>query len=141
MADAVNRGLLQPNQPISAISYGLLNVLRQIALPHLRRRQKVYRRLHNACIFHKTAALPPGSLTQRVFARRWAFADPSDEPFASPTGMGSFPPTDCVPDPNIGANFIRDLYEKAADTNGVNPHLIQNAKAISGPTLHNQVYV
>mmetsp|Transcript_20672 Transcript_20672/g.62294 ORF Transcript_20672/g.62294 Transcript_20672/m.62294 type:complete len:388 (-) Transcript_20672:402-1565(-) len=48
----------------------------------------------------------------------WAFADPSDKPFSSPTGFGSFPPTDCVPDPNIGARFIRDLYEKANDTNG-----------------------
>lgn len=70
---------------------------------------------------------------------RWAFADPSDKPFSSPTGFGSFPPTDCVPDPNIGARFIRDLYEKANDTNGerfksqyhIHRHLIWSASSIN----------
>jgi putative glutathione S-transferase len=48
----------------------------------------------------------------------WTFADPSDPPFKSTTGHGSFPCDDCIPDPNVGAKYIRDLYEKAGDTNG-----------------------
>lgn len=50
---------------------------------------------------------------------RWTFANPSDPPFHSAGGYGSFPCDDCIPDPNVGAKFIRDLYEKAGDTNGV----------------------
>ena len=37
----------------------------------------------------------------------WAFADPKDPPFTSSTGHGSFPPIDCIPDPNVGATFVR----------------------------------
>ncbi|PNG99750.1 Glutathione S-transferase omega-like 2 [Tetrabaena socialis] len=48
----------------------------------------------------------------------WAFRDPSDPPLASSTGFGSFPGDGCVPDTVNGAKFVRDLYEKAADTTG-----------------------
>lgn len=53
-----------------------------------------------------------------LLCRRWAFADPSEPPRQSNGGYGSFPCDDCIPDPNIGAKYIRDLYEKAGDTNG-----------------------
>ena len=48
----------------------------------------------------------------------WAFASPSDAPFSSSAGYGSFPPSGCVPDTVNGAKFVRDLYELAHDTGG-----------------------
>lgn len=48
----------------------------------------------------------------------WAFADPQGPPLTSSNGFGSFPPNDCTTDPNIGAKFVRDLYENDNDTNG-----------------------
>lgn len=48
----------------------------------------------------------------------WTFASPDDPPFSSSTGFGSFDCRDCIPDPNVGAKSIRDLYDKVDDTNG-----------------------
>lgn len=48
----------------------------------------------------------------------WAFASPGDPPLSSSTGHGSFPCDGCVPDPINGARFVRDLYERSADTAG-----------------------
>lgn len=61
---------------------------------------------------------PAATRQPELSGRRWAFADPSEPPRQSAGGYGSFPCTDCIPDPNIGAKFIRDLYEKVDDTNG-----------------------
>jgi hypothetical protein len=36
--------------------------------------------------------------------------------------MGSFPPKACDLDPNIGAKYIRDLYEACDDTFGASEH-------------------
>lgn len=48
----------------------------------------------------------------------WAFADPSDEPFESPSGFGSFPPRDVIPDTVNNAKFVRDLYEMTGNDPG-----------------------
>jgi hypothetical protein len=48
----------------------------------------------------------------------WAFASPTDAPFSSSAGHGSFPPTGCIPDTVNGAKFVRDLYELAKDAGG-----------------------
>ena len=40
--------------------------------------------------------------------------------------MGSFPPKDIDADPNMGAKFVRDLYEACDDTFGeaIRPHML-----------------
>lgn len=49
----------------------------------------------------------------------WAFYQSNSQPpLSNPNGHGSFSPSGCDPDPNAGANFIRDLYEKSNDTLG-----------------------
>lgn len=50
----------------------------------------------------------------------WTFATPGDPPFKSSTGHGSFSTEGCIPDTvnKPPSKTIRDLYEKANDTNG-----------------------
>ncbi|GBF89678.1 glutathionyl-hydroquinone reductase-like [Raphidocelis subcapitata] len=48
----------------------------------------------------------------------WAFRAPGDPPISSSTGHGSFECDGCVPDPVLGAKFVRDIYEQAGDTTG-----------------------
>lgn len=46
----------------------------------------------------------------------WAFYESGvQKPLVGPSGYGSFAPSGCSPDPNIGALFIRDLYERSND--------------------------
>lgn len=47
----------------------------------------------------------------------WAFYDSSSGvPLRNPSGLGSFAPEGCSPDPVNGAAFVRDLYELSNDT-------------------------
>ena len=48
----------------------------------------------------------------------WAFADADSPAFQSVTGHGSFPPKDVIPDPNLKAKYVRDLYEAVDDKSG-----------------------
>lgn len=49
----------------------------------------------------------------------WTFAKPGDPPFANPIGHGSLPCDDgCIPDTVNHSKNVRELYEKAEDTNG-----------------------
>lgn len=46
----------------------------------------------------------------------WAFFNSeTDSPLVNPTGHGSFSPSGCLPDPNNGVKFVRDLYELSND--------------------------
>ena len=46
----------------------------------------------------------------------WAFFSSGEqESFVGPSGYGSFAPSECTVDPNVGAKFIRDLYERSDD--------------------------
>lgn len=48
----------------------------------------------------------------------WVFKSPEDPPISSPSGMGSFPGYDSIPDTVNGVKTVRDLYELAGQKGG-----------------------